>query len=122
MILGIGLDLVEIDRIRRAMEQHPQFLSRILTDAEREYCLSSTRTNERVAGRWAAKEAVAKALGQVMFWHDVEILPDSHGAPRVVLHRRAARQAQDGEILVNISHTETTAAAVAIWVRNPKEG
>lgn len=119
MILGIGLDLVEIERIRRVMERHVNFLSRILTEAEREYCLSSTRAVERVAGRWAAKEAVAKALGQVMLWHDVEILPDKHGAPRVVLHGRAAQHAQKGEILVNITHTETTAAAVAIWVRNP---
>jgi holo-[acyl-carrier protein] synthase len=118
MVLGIGLDLIEIERIRQVMERHPGFMSRILTEAEREYCLASTRSSECVAGRWAAKEAVAKALGQVMLWHDVEILPDRHGAPQVVLHGRAAQLAQDSQILVNITHTHTTAAAVAIWVRN----
>lgn len=118
MVLGIGLDLIEIERIRQVMERHPGFLSRILTEAEREYCLSSTRADVSVAGRWAAKEAVAKALGHVMLWHEVEILPDKHGAPRVILHGRAAQHAQDGQILVNITHTHTTAAAVAIWVRN----
>src|ERR1041385_360357 len=78
MIVGLGLDLVEIARIEEAME-NPRFIFRVLTDAERAMC----RTPQCVAGRWAAKEAIAKAIGLPLMWQEVEILPDETGAPRV---------------------------------------
>src|SRR5947209_5898070 len=80
MIVGLGLDIVEIARIEQAMN-HPRFIFRVLTDAEREMC----RTPHCVAGRWAAKEAIAKAIGLSLTWQEVEILPDEMGAPKVTI-------------------------------------
>ena len=78
MIVGLGLDLVEIERIEEAM-RNPRFIFRVLSDAERSMC----RTPQCVAGRWAAKEAIAKAIGLPLTWQQVEVLPDETGAPKV---------------------------------------
>lgn len=111
MIVGLGIDLVEVSRIRRAM-QEPRFLSRILTDAERAEALNV----QRVAGRWAAKEAVAKAVGVFLRWHDVEIHNLESGAPAVRVNPSAF--ALDGHALhVSISHVKGQAVAVAILER-----
>ncbi len=112
MIVGLGTDLVEIARIERAMK-NPRFVYRILTDQEREICT----TPQRVAGRWAAKEAIAKAVGLHLTWQQVEILPDEVGVPRAVIDsayfdRRRLR------LHVTISHERTHAVAVAILERN----
>jgi len=76
VIVGLGVDLVEVSRIRRALKS-PRFIERILTESERLEPLSA----ERIAGRWAAKEAVAKAVGVFLRWHDVEIHNLTSGAP-----------------------------------------
>ena len=83
MIVGLGVDLVEIDRIRRAME-NPRFAQRILTPLELEFAT----TPSRVAGRWAAKEAIYKAVGLPMTWQDIEILPDETGKPKATIEPR----------------------------------
>ena len=103
--------MVEIARIRRAM-QNPRFIERILTPLEREFCI----TPERVAGRWAAKEAVAKAVGLKMSWQDVEILPDEIGAPRCTIHVQDFNPRRL-RIKVSITHERTHAAAVATLER-----
>lgn len=111
MIVGLGTDIVEIARIRRAME-NPRFVYRILTDQEREICKSV----QQVAGRWAAKEAIAKAVGLHLTWQQVEILPDEIGAPRVKVdspHFDRSRL----RLHVSISHERTHAVAVAILER-----
>ena len=78
MVIGLGIDMVETARIEKAMRL-PNFVKRILTANEREICT----TAERVAGRWAAKEALSKALPALNRWQDVEILSDEAGKPVV---------------------------------------
>ena len=108
MILAVGLDLVEVARIAEAME-NPAFVERILTPAERE----SIHTPLRVAGRWAAKEAVAKAVGLHLSWQDVEILNDDQGKPSVRISHPDWNPAER-RIHLSITHEKGHAAAVAI--------
>lgn len=104
MILGLGIDAVDVARIGRAM-QNPSFVHRILTDQERLGC----RTPESVAGRWAAKEAIAKALGFPLSWQDVEISNDDKGRPV------ASAPIEPGQkLLISITHEKSVAVAVAI--------
>jgi len=118
MILGIGLDLCEIHRIEKAIAR-VHFLERGFTPAERGRILSASgsRRGEIAAGLFAAKEAVAKALGTGFdgFGPDaVEILPDVHGRPTCVLHKKALELAGGGHIHVSITHEGDMAAATAI--------
>ncbi|MBP1992362.1 holo-ACP synthase [Paenibacillus eucommiae] len=127
MILGIGTDLVEISRMRKALEQTTgeRFLERILTPAERELALQRRgRLAEFAAGRFAAKEAIVKALGcgigkQVGF-QDIEVLPDSLGKPECRISPGALQRAGQEESLrvhISITHTESMASAYAIAER-----
>ena len=118
MILGIGLDLCEIHRIEKAIVR-ANFLERVFTSPERTRILSATgpRRGEIAAGLFAAKEAVAKALGTGFdgFGPDaVEILPDVHGRPTCVLHKKALEIAGTGHVFVSITHESDMAAATAI--------
>jgi holo-[acyl-carrier protein] synthase len=114
----IGVDLIEIDRIVAILERFPdRFRRRVLTDAEARYC---GRKVDRIAGRWAAKEAISKVLGlgvRGVGWREIEILPNWAGAPQVRLHARAAARAEAlrlEDLTVSISHERSMAAAVAI--------
>ena len=114
----IGVDLVDIDRIVAVLRRFPdRFRTRVLTDAEARYC---GRKAERIAGRWAAKEAISKVLGlgvRGVGWREIEILPNWAGAPQVTLHARAAARAAAlklEDVTVSISHERRTAVAVAI--------
>ena len=119
MIKGIGIDQVQIERIRKVS---PRLFERICTEAERAYCERfGDGKFERYAGRFAAKEAVSKALGTGiaagMEWTDIEILPTPSGAPVAVLHNAAAeRMAALGvtTVHVSITHDKVTASAVGI--------
>ncbi|MCX7925312.1 MAG: holo-ACP synthase [Fimbriimonadales bacterium] len=117
MIRGVGIDLVEVERIARACARQPRFVERILTPAERDYCFSR-RANPalHIAGRWCAKEAIAKAVGRPLRWQEVEILPDAHGKPVVHLHGASAQWVGEGELMVSITHTHTLAQAIALWI------
>ncbi|MBC8063401.1 MAG: holo-ACP synthase [Chlorobia bacterium] len=108
MILAVGLDLVEVARIAKAIK-NPAFLKRILTEAERE----SITTPLRIAGRWAAKEAIAKAVGLHLSWQDVEILPGPSGEPVVSISHPVWKPDQT-KIHLSITHEKGHAAAVAI--------
>lgn len=108
MIVAVGLDLVEVSRIAEAMK-NPAFLRRILTKAEREVITSPSR----VAGRWAAKEAIAKAVGLHLSWQDVEILPGANGEPVVTIIHPDWDPAKT-RIHLSITHEKGHAAAVAI--------
>lgn len=110
MIEGLGLDIVEVSRIAEAM-QRDGFLERVLTPAERGLGL----TPERVAGRWAAKEALAKALGMKLSWQDVEILNAPDGRPVVAVQGLG----DDLRVHVSISHERGLAVATAIVERDP---
>jgi holo-[acyl-carrier protein] synthase len=112
MVVGLGIDLVEVARIKRAME-NPRFVYKILTDAEREYCGNSAM---KVAGRWAAKEAIYKAMGLPLTWLDVEILPDELGAPRVKFRTNQV-DLKRLRLNISITHERGHAAAVAVLER-----
>jgi holo-[acyl-carrier protein] synthase len=111
MVVGVGIDIVEVGRIAKAMRR-PRFAPRILSELEEAYCTTPTR----VAGRWAAKEAVIKAVGIPLQMQDIEILNDPLGQPHVKIHDPAF----DGKrlrIYVSITHEKTHAAAVAVVER-----
>jgi holo-[acyl-carrier protein] synthase len=117
MIRGVGIDLVEIERIARVCARQPRFVERILTPAERHHCVER-RVNPfpHIAGRWCAKEAIAKAVGRPLRWQEVEVLPDPLGKPVVHLHGASAQIVGEGELLVSITHTRTLAQAIVLWV------
>ena len=117
----VGVDLIEIERIVHVLGRFPKrFRQRVLTDREDRYCGNKV---ERIAGRWAAKEAVSKVLGlgvRGVGWREIEVLPDRAGKPHVYLHDRAAlRAAALGltGIAVSITHERSMAAAVALGER-----
>jgi holo-[acyl-carrier protein] synthase len=114
----IGIDLVDIDRIVGVLGRFPdRFRHRVLTERERRYV---GRRVERIAGRWAAKEAISKVLGlgvRGVGWREIEVLPNAAGAPQVYLHGRAARRASSmdlEDVTVSISHERRMAVAVAV--------
>jgi holo-[acyl-carrier protein] synthase len=111
MIVGLGIDLVDIGRIEEAMG-NPRFVYRILTNDERAMCKSASC----VAGRWAAKEAIAKAVGLPLTWQEVEVLPDETGAPRVKIDNPGFDPVRL-RIHVSITHERGQAAAVAVLER-----
>lgn len=118
MIGAIGVDLVEVDRIAAALARHGQrFLRRVYTEYERGYCQGRA---PELAARFAAKEAVAKALGTgigPVAWTEVEIRRTASGAPRIVLRGRAAALARDrglGQPIVSLSHTHQHAIAFVV--------
>lgn len=123
-LVAHGVDLVDISRTRKLIELSEDFMTASFTVAER--ALDPARSPEFYAGRWAAKEAVAKALGtgfsQGITWLSIEILRDPFGAPIVTLYDAAAKRAQDLGItswLLSISHTSDHVIASAIAGRIP---
>lgn len=118
MNLVTGVDLIEIERIRDAMKLHgDRFLNRIYT--EKEIAENSGRI-ESLAGRFAAKEAVAKSLGcgiGDVAWKEIEILRGNSGEPILVLHGAAEKKSKDRGVVrwsVSVSHTKTHAVALAV--------
>jgi holo-[acyl-carrier protein] synthase len=118
--MRVGLDLIEIDRVRRALERHGDgFRERCFTAAERAYCEGRANPAQHYAGRFAAKEAVGKALGTgVHFtWKEIEI----RGRPKPGVHlsgrtARAAERLGAGQIELSMTHSRELAAAVAVIV------
>ncbi len=121
-VFGIGIDVVEVARIASAIERHGEpFLAKIFTSAEREYCESRKIPAMHYAARFAAKEAVSKALGTGIGGnaglHDLEIVHDAHGAPKLRLTGAAETFASRhgiSEIQISLSHARDYAAANAI--------
>lgn len=123
MIIGLGVDIAEVGRVKAAIERHGEtFLRRLYTPAEREYCERFKNKYERFAGRFAAKEAAMKALGtgwsRGVRWVDVEVVRQRGGRPTVKLHGEAGKIA-DGlgvkNIALSISHTADQAFAQVIF-------
>ncbi len=120
--IGHGIDLVEVSRIERLAREHGErFFERCFSQRELEYARAGARTHEHLAARFAAKEAVLKALGtgwsQGVGWTDVEVERDEFGRPAIVLHGKAREIAAAGGItswLLSLSHTQTHAIASAI--------
>ena len=118
MKLATGVDLIEIARIEEVVARHGKhYLERIYTPAEQEYC---GRRAESLAGRFAAKEAVAKALGSGIGdvnWTEIEILGDEQNAPTLTLHGRAEQKAKGLGLTtwsVSISHSQSHSVAFVV--------
>jgi holo-[acyl-carrier protein] synthase len=119
-ILGLGNDIIEIGRISPSIERlKSHFLDKLFTEKEQAYCNQFKDQATHYAGRFAAKEAIAKAFGfgfgEKIAWNDIEILPDEFGKPIPYLSIKLKSQFNDPTILVSISHCTTHATAVAIW-------
>jgi holo-[acyl-carrier protein] synthase len=115
----IGTDLIEIARVRRALERYPGFRERCFTEAERAYCDSRPNPPQHYAARFAAKEAVGKALGfgvaRAFAWRDVDIAGRPKPAVRLSGRVRAwAERAGAGAIDLSMSHSRELATAVAV--------
>ena len=117
MILGVGTDVVDIDRFAAALARRPRLAERCFTDAEAAYCRSRGYPPQHFAARFAAKEAVGKALGIGMTrWREVEVLR-GRGAPRIALHGRYAERARElgvGRVHVSLTHDRGSAIAFAV--------
>jgi holo-[acyl-carrier protein] synthase len=110
---GVGIDLLEIERLERALDRRPGLAERVFTDAERAYAASRARPGQHLAARFCAKEAVAKALElEAWSWRDVEVGADG----RPTLHGEVARRAAQlgGEVRLSLTHTRGMAGAVAV--------
>jgi holo-[acyl-carrier protein] synthase len=114
MAAGIGIDLLEIGRLERALERHPRLAERVFTPAEREYAASRARPGRHLAARFAAKEAVVKALGLSGGFGLGEIEVLAGEPPRACLSGRAAEAAAGREVEISLTHSREHAAAVAI--------
>ena len=119
MIVGNGIDIVEVSRIKRVFDRFGyRFLERIFTSREIEYCFSHTDPWPHIAGRFAAKEASAKALGgKSDFWFKrIEILNKESGEPYVLFSGRANKTYGNLQcnIIISISHSQNYGAATAI--------
>jgi len=115
--VNVGVDLIEIERIRRALERYPRFRDRCFTAAEQAYCDSKANPAQHYAGRFAAKEAVGKALGSGVYftWREIEIV--GRPKPSVTLSGRVARWAESrgaGRVDLSMTHSRELANAVAV--------
>ena len=122
MILGVGIDIIEVGRIRRSYEKFGErFVNRILHPAEIAYCLTHKSPAPFIAARFAAKEAISKAfgtgIGAQLGWQDMEVGRKKSGEPFVILHgggKRLLEERAGRIVLISLSHTEEHATAVAI--------
>ncbi len=122
MIAGIGIDRIEIDRVRRSWQRHGEgFRRRVYTDGEWSYCLSRPDPAASLAARFAAKEATMKALGlgwgSGIRFRDIEVERGLAGAPSIKLHNNARRLADArhiARIAVSLTHDRTHATAMVI--------
>ena len=123
VIQGIGVDVVDVKRMKIALDAWgPRLIKKMFTDREVAYCQSKKKPHEHFAARFAAKEAVSKAMrtgwSGKFRWKDVEITNDASGAPKVILYDFVAEQLTQCEVHVSISHTENTVVAFAIIEKN----
>ena len=122
MIIGTGIDIAEVPRIRQAIERFGErFIQRIFTDSETRYCDSKANRIERYAARFAAKEAAMKALGtgwnHGVRWRDIEVARQPGSRPTIIFHGRAAEFAAKlgaTHVALSLSHTEQQAIAQVI--------
>lgn len=122
MILGVGIDIIEVTRIQASFEKFGErFVNRILHPGEIAYCVSHKSPAPFIAVRFAAKEAISKAfgtgIGAQLRWHDMEVRRKESGEPYVILHGSGQKllEARGGRaVLISLSHTQNYAAAVAI--------
>ncbi len=131
-IIGIGTDITECLRIARMIERHGElFINRVYTTEEIGYCQSRKQATQHFTGRWAAKEAVLKALGTGwragITWRDVEVRNEPSGKPIVAVRggaKEVIEQLGISQLLITISHcrSHATATAIAVGGREKVEG
>jgi holo-[acyl-carrier protein] synthase len=125
VLLGLGCDLIDVQRIRDVLERHgDRFLDRVFTDEERKYCFAMAHPHKHLAARWAAKEAVSKTfttgIGSELGWKSVSIYHGERKEPLVRLDEKGLallRLVNATHVTVTLSHTDTAAMAVAALVR-----
>ncbi|HEX8804952.1 MAG TPA: holo-ACP synthase [Acidimicrobiales bacterium] len=119
-VVGVGVDLCDVERMARVLVRTPSFGTRVFTDAERAYCERRRQPAERYAARFAAKEAVLKAMGVGLgacALRDIEVVRAESGAPAIALHAGAARLATSRGIStwhLSLSHTGSLAQATVV--------
>jgi len=119
-IIGLGVDLADIDRVGRVLVKYPRFAERCFTQHERDYAFRFAKPERRLAARFAGKEAVMKSMGtgwRRIGWQDIEIT--GGGKPKVKMSGNAILRAEQlgvTEILVTITHTDTSALVMAVAV------
>jgi holo-[acyl-carrier protein] synthase len=117
---SVGIDLLEIERLERALDRRPRLAERLFTEGERAYAAARARPGQHLAARFCAKEAVAKVL-RLDAWNfrDVEVISDG-GAPHVRLHGAAAARAAEMAVAISISLTHTAREAAAVAMASPE--
>ncbi len=127
VVPGIGVDVVDVERMKFALERTPRIRQRLFTEQEITYCEKFRFAERHYAGRWAAKEAVTKALGcGLIQWNGVEVLRLPRQAPTVRIFGKIERFAEmvgvrQDELYISITHSELSAVAVCI-VRQTEKG
>ena len=121
-IVGLGTDIIEVERIRAALHRHGvRFVEHLFTEKEAKHAAKHHDPAPHIAGRFAAKEAVLKAIGtgltKAISWHDIEILSDSQGKPEVYFSDRLIELFPDATIYLSISHAKEYATATAIYTQ-----
>ncbi len=124
MIVGLGTDIVEVERVAKMIADHgDHFLERVFTPGEIAHCSGRRDSAPHFAGRWAAKEAVMKVLGtgftKEVGWTDIEVVTEPSGRPVIALHgttRQVAERLGIANVLISMSHTKHYATATAIGV------
>ena len=124
VIRGIGVDVIDMQRIRTTIEEMGHaFLRKLFTEGEVAYCQSKRAPHQHFAARFAAKEAVSKALqtgwSGVFRWKDVEVVNEPSGAPKILLHNDLAEVLSNCTVHLTISHTDTTVVAFAVIEEMP---
>jgi holo-[acyl-carrier protein] synthase len=115
MVLGIGIDIIEVTRVKNLAEKNPRFLKRIFTDEEVEYCSKKKNSHQHLAARFAAKEAFFKALGKRIKWTDVKLYNLPSGKP--MLKIRDKERFPFSEVHVSLSHLADYATAMVVLER-----
>jgi holo-[acyl-carrier protein] synthase len=124
MVMGIGTDIIEIDRIKNSIEQYgDNFINKIFTPSEIDYCKNKANKYQHYAARFAAKEAVYKALAsgwqQVIGWQDIEVFNEANGMPQVTMFGKLKKfLSTDKSLKISISHSENYVTCVAIVYKN----
>src|SRR3990172_5395632 len=119
-VTGIGIDIIEVGRLERALRRRPALALRLFPPAERAYCERMRHSAMHYAARFAAKEAVAKALGRPLRWQEVEIKRAPSGQPSVQFAGQARQLTRGARVLVSMSHTDSYAVAVALALAPPQ--
>jgi len=116
----IGVDIVLISRMAQALARRPALRVRLFTPEERRYCEARHNPAQHYAARFAAKEAVAKALGKSLSWQEVEVARFDTGAPRAILRGEAKEAAAGGGVRISLAHSGEYAVACALFQRNSR--